>query len=205
MPERRKRSWRRKQKWHRIEPRTIHDLDGFAEAIDPAKLTPAQFVRLIEVLDILGSSGTGLEFAGMSTQVFIRFLGRCSRDHLEALMEQPRLRQVVFEEVFSRMTTHLDRDRAANLQAVIHWRFTGGAGDGGFDRFETVIDNGTCESADHPTADARVTVTIAPADFLRAVAGTVSLPMLFLSAKVKVKGDIAFAATLISYFDLPKA
>lgn len=199
-----RRQWRRKQKWHRIEPRTVHDLDGFADAIDPGKLDPEQFVQLISTLDMLGTAGTGLELAGMRTDTFISFLSRAGREQLDALMAHPRLRQVVFEEVFSRMASHLNKERSAGLHAVIHWRFTGGSGPGDYDRFETVIEKGRCESGDEPTDDARVTVTISPTDFLRAVTGVVSLPMLFLSGKVKVKGDIAFAATLISYFDLPK-
>jgi putative sterol carrier protein len=199
-----KRWWQREREWHRVEPRAIHDLDGFADAIDPGKLDVAQFVKLIEVLDALGRAGTGVELAGMGTGTFVRFLAKTSRAQLDAMMAQPRLRQIVFEEVFSRMAAHLDRERSAGLHAVVHWRFTGGSGEGGYDRFETVIDNGRCESAPHPTDDARVTITIDPADFLRAVTGVVSLPMLFISAKVKVKGDIAFAATLISYFDIPR-
>ncbi|MGQ0838418.1 SCP2 sterol-binding domain-containing protein [Actinokineospora sp.] len=194
---------KRKPRWHRIAPRTVVDLDGFAEAIDPAKLDTRQFVQLIEVLDMLGSTGTGIELAGMRTDTFVRFLGRASRAQLDELMAHPQLRHVVFAEVFRRMTDHLDRERAANLRAVVHWRFLDG--DGGYDRFETVIDNGRCFSGDEPTDDPRVTLTVAPVDFLRVITGGVSVPMLFLSGKVKVKGDIAFAATLIGYFDLPKA
>ncbi|SDC86173.1 SCP2 sterol-binding domain-containing protein [Actinokineospora iranica] len=195
---------RRRRKWHRLPPVAVVDLDGFAEAIDPAKLDPAQFVQLVETLDMLGDAGTGIDLAGMRTETFLRFLARATRAQLDALTTHPHLRHVVFTEVFRRMSDHLAPDRAAGLRAVLHWRFTGGAGEDGYDRFETVIANGRCTSGDEPTDDPRVTITIAPVDFLRAVIGAVSLPMLFLSSKVKVKGDIAFAATLIDYFDLPR-
>jgi putative sterol carrier protein len=119
-------------------------------------------------------------------------------------MAHPHLRHVVFGEIFRRMSEHLDPVKAATLEAVVHWRLTGGTGHGGYDRFETVIRGGTCTSGQDPTDDPRVTLTLAPADFLRAVTGSANVAMLFMRGKVKVKGDIAFAAGLINYFDLPR-
>lgn len=193
---------RRKQKWHRLVPHRVADLDGFADLIDPARLTPDQFVELVSVLDMLGSAGTAIALSGMRTDTFVRFLDKASRAQLTALMSHPHLRYVVFTELFDRMSTHLDRAKVTGLRAVIHWRFTGAEHD---DRFETRIREGTCTTGDEPTTDPRVTITIDPVDFLRVITGAVNVPMLFLSGKVKVKGDIAFAATLIGYFDLPKA
>jgi alkyl sulfatase BDS1-like metallo-beta-lactamase superfamily hydrolase len=180
------------------------DIDAFARAVDPARLDEKQFVQLIDVLDMLGRVGTGIELAAMRTDTFVWFVSRASTAQLEHLMTHPHLRRVVFDEVFRRMSEHLDPVKSATLRAVVHWRLTGGAGPGGYDRFETVIDNGTCRSGPDPTADARVTMTLAPTDFLRAVTGGANVAMLFVRGKVKVKGDIAFAAGLINYFDLPK-
>ncbi|MFC5285640.1 alkyl sulfatase C-terminal domain-containing protein [Actinokineospora guangxiensis] len=200
---------RRREKWHRLPPARVADLDGFAELIDPALLTPEQFVELIAVLDMLGTAGTGVRLSGLRTETFIRFLDKASREQLAALMAHPRLRYVVFAELFDRMAAHLDPGKVAGLRAVVHWAFTGSpdsdsAADG-LDRYETRIREGVCTTGDEPTADPRVTITISPVDFLRVVTGAVSTPMLFLSGKVKVKGDIAFAATLIGNFDLPRA
>ncbi len=180
------------------------DIDAFARAVDPVRLDEKQFVQLIDVLDMLGRVGTGIELAAMRTDTFVWFVSRASTEQLEHLMEHPHLRKVVFGEIFRRMGEHLDPVKAATLNAVVHWRLSGGAGPGGYDRFETVIENGTCTSGQSPTADARVTLTLAPTDFLRAVTGSVNVAMLFMRGKVKVKGDIAFAAGLINYFDLPR-
>ncbi|MGW5051149.1 SCP2 sterol-binding domain-containing protein [Actinokineospora sp. NPDC004072] len=190
----------RGRKWHRLPPRPT-DLDGFTELVDPALLTPAQFVDLLSVLDVLGTAGTGVRLGALSTAAFTRFLRKASREQIAALMDHPRLRHVVLDEVFRRMSAHLDPGRAACLRAVVHWCFPGG--ESGPDRFETRIRDGRCATGTEPTADPRVTITVDPADFLRAVIGAVSLPVLFLSGKVKAKGDIAFAATLTGYFDLP--
>jgi SCP-2 sterol transfer family protein len=178
------------------------DVDAFARAIDPRLLDESQFVQVIDVLDMLGRVGTGLNLAAMRTDTFVWFVSRASVAQLDRLMSHRHLRHVVFAEIFRRMGEHLDPVKAATVRAVVHWRFTGGADD--YDRFETVIENGTCTSGTEPTADPRVTLTLAPSDFLRAVTGEVGVAMLFMRGKVKVRGDIAFAAGLTSYFDLPR-
>lgn len=180
------------------------DIDAFARAVDPERLDEQQFVQLIDVLDMLGRVGTGIELAAMRTDTFVWFVSRASQAQLDLLMSHPRLRHVVFGEVFRRMGEHLNQEKAATLDAVVHWRLTGGSGDGGYDRFETVIADGACVSGTTPTADARVTLTLTPTDFLRAVTGGANVAMLFMRGRVKVRGDIAFAAGLINYFDLPK-
>ncbi|MGX7823838.1 SCP2 sterol-binding domain-containing protein [Actinokineospora sp. 24-640] len=195
---------RRRQKWHRLVPQRVTGIDDFADLIDPSRLTPAQFVELVSVLDMLGSAGAGVDLRGMRTSTFVRFLDRASREQVAALMAHPRLRHVVFTELFDRMAAHLDPARAGGLRAVVHWRFTGGDADDGYDRFETRIRGGACVTGDEPTADPRVTLTVDPVDFLRVVTGSASVPALFLSGRVKAKGDIPFAATLIGCFDLPR-
>ncbi len=180
------------------------DIDAFARAVDPVKLDETQFVQLIDTMDMLGKVGTGIELAAMRTDTFVWFVSRASTAQLDLLMTHPHLRQVVFDEIFRRMTEHLDTEKAATLRAVVHWRITGGTSHDGYDRFETRIENGTCTSGKTPTADPRVTLTLGPTDFLRAVTGSANVAMLFMRAKVKVKGDIAFAAGLINYFNLPK-
>jgi hypothetical protein len=177
------------------------DIDAFARAVDPKLLDEKQFVQVIDTLDMLGRVGTGVNLAAMRTDTFVWFVARASAEQLTDLMAHPHLRHVVFDEVFRRMGEHLDPVRAATVKAVVHWRFTGATED--YDRFETVIENGVCTSGTEPSGDPRVTITLAPPDFLRAVTGGVSVAMLFMRGKVKVRGDIAFAATLINYFDLP--
>jgi putative sterol carrier protein len=183
-------------------PVPVVDIDTFARAVDPERLNDEQFVQLIDVLDMLGRAGTGIELANMRTETFVWFVSRASTTQLELLMAHERLRHVVLDEIFRRMTQHLNPERSAQVKAVVHWRLTGGDED--YDRFETVIESGTCVSGREPTADARVTVTMSPVDFIRTATGIVNVALLFMRGRVKVRGDLSFAAGLIGYFDLPK-
>ncbi len=178
--------------------------DAFARSIDMTKLEPEQFVRLIETMDMLGKAGTGVELSALSTPTFVSIIAQASSPQLDALMEHAGLRTVVLNEIFARMSQHLHADKVAGLNAVLHWRFTGGYENGGFDRFQTVIENGTCVSGIVQDRDPRATVTVAPTDFLRVSTGISSAPLLFIRGRVKVKGDIPFAAGFANYFDIPQ-
>ena len=68
-----------------------------------------------------------------------------------------------------------------------------------------MIANGACKvTAGFEADDARVTFTIGGADFLRLVTGNAAGPMLFMSGKLKIEGDMMFAASAASLFTIPK-
>jgi hypothetical protein len=187
------------KRWNRL-PLTHNAFDDFARSIDVQKLDEQQFVRLIETMHMLGTAGTGIELSALSTETFVWIIERASAAQLDALMEHHELRPVVLGEVFARMAKHV-KPKAPD--AVVHWRFTGGYEEGGFDRYQTVIGSGRCTSGVVQDLDPRSTVTITPSDFLKVVTGNASAPMLFIRGRVKVKGDIPFVAGLINHFDLP--
>ncbi|MFD1048182.1 SCP2 sterol-binding domain-containing protein, partial [Kibdelosporangium lantanae] len=54
------------------------------------------------------------------------------------------------------------------------------------------------------TRDARVTITMPPQDFLRLITSNASAPVLFMTGKLRIRGDLAFAAGMLGLFDLPK-
>jgi hypothetical protein len=188
------------KRWHRLPPPSA--FDDFARSIDVQKLDEQQFVRLIETMHMLGTAGTGIELSALSTETFVWIIERASATQLDALMEHHELRTVVLAEVFARMTKHVKADAP---DAVVHWRFTGGYEEGGFDRYQTVIASGRCTSGIVQDKDPRATVTITPSDFLKVTTGNASAPLLFIRGRVKVKGDIPFVAGLVNHFDLPSA
>ncbi|MGH3440086.1 MAG: SCP2 sterol-binding domain-containing protein [Sciscionella sp.] len=181
------------------------DIDAVLGTLDPGKLNREELVHLVSRLNELAAAGADLDLSKASPQNFARLVTRASKDQIEGLLSQPQLRGRILDEIFRRMTDHYRSERAASVKAVVHWRLTGGSDEGGYDRYESIMENGTCDAHHERTREPRVTVTLNPADFLKLVTSNASAPMLFLTGKLKVKGDLAFAAGMVGLFDLPRA
>lgn len=166
-------------------------------SLDPKKIDKATFVALLR-------ESREADLAALDAQTFARLITRASADQLKGVLAVPELRCVVLDEIFSRMGDHLRTDRAAHTSAVVHWRLTGGTGEGGYDRYETIIEHGTCVVHRERTREPRVTITVHPVDFVRLVTRNASAPVLFMTGKLTVAGDLGFAAGLTSLFDLPR-
>jgi putative sterol carrier protein len=180
------------------------DIDALGRSIDPRKLAGDGFVRLIAALTRLGAAGAAVDLSALDADTFARIIKRASAGQVTELLARPELRSVVLGEIFRRMGEHLRPDRAAGVRAVVHWRITGGTGEDGYDRYQTVIEDGTCTMSRERTRDPRVTITIRPVDLVKMITGGTTAPMLFLTGKVKIAGDLGFAAGLTNLFDLPK-
>lgn len=180
------------------------DVDAVGAAVDPRRLNRDGFVRLLAAFDRLAREGTGVDLSRMGANTFARLITRASGDQVQGMLVRPDLRRRVLDEVFRRMGDHLRADRAATVRAVIHWRLTGGVGEGGYDRYESIIEDGTCVAHEGRTRDPRATITLHPADFLRLITRNASGPVLFMTGKLKIRGDLGFAAGLTGLFDLPK-
>jgi putative sterol carrier protein len=112
-------------------------------------------------------------------------------------------RSKILDEVFGRMPTLFRADKAGNTSAVIHWILTGGAG-GSSDTYETVIENGACTVTNQPARDPKLAMTMDPLTFLKVVSGDGNPMMMFMTGKIKAKGDLALAAQVAKLFDIPK-
>jgi putative sterol carrier protein len=112
-------------------------------------------------------------------------------------------RSKILDEVFNRMPTLFRADRAGSTQAVIHWVITGGAG-GGTDTYETVIENGACTVTNQPAREPKLAMTMDPVTFLKVVTGDGNPMMMFMTGKIKAKGDLGLAAQVAKLFDIPK-
>jgi putative sterol carrier protein len=113
-------------------------------------------------------------------------------------------RSKILAQVFDRMPTLFRADRAGNTQAVIHWNITGGPG-GSSDTYETVIENGTCTVTNQPARDPKLSMTMDPVTFLKVVSGDGNPMMMFMTGKIKAKGDLGLAAQVAKLFDIPKS
>ena len=112
------------------------------------------------------------------------------------------LRGQILGEIFRRMEEHFDASKAQGVDAVMHWKITGGPGDS-VDHYEAVIKNGACTVTDQPSHSPRVTFTIDGVNFLKLVTGNVDGPKLFMTGGLKIEGDLMFAATAANLFKVP--
>lgn len=113
-------------------------------------------------------------------------------------------RPKVLNEVFRRMPALFRPERAGNTNAVIHWSITG-APDGGTDTYELVIADGACTLSETPSHDPKLAITVGPVDFLKVVSGNGNPVMMFMTGKLKAKGDLSLASNIANLFAIPKA
>ena len=177
------------------------DIDQLA-SIDPKKLSKDEFVALLSSFTEAAQDGKQFDLSTMPPQDFARIISRASKEQIEAVMAAPALRGPILDEVFRRMEVHFRTERAGSTRAVVHFRLTNGED---FDRYQVHIDDGTCRITKDGEDEPRATVTLPPLEFLKLATGNASAPVLFMTGKLKVKGDLGFAAGFMSLFDIPKA
>jgi putative sterol carrier protein len=144
-----------------------------------------------------------LETADLDPSEVARNIAQASDAQLGELMSGP-MRAQILAEIFGRMARHFRADAARDTEAVIHWTIVDGDA---VDEWESVIAKGACSVHEgfQATGPARVTFTIGGADFLRLVTGNAAGPMLFMSGRLKIEGDMMFAASAAGLFTIPKA
>ena len=142
--------------------------------------------------------------AAVDPAVFVKAIAETPEDQLAAGMADEQVRTLVLDGIFSQMAEHFDGQKAGDTDAVIEWKIFDKPG-GGYDRYQVVIANGSCaveKDGDHPP---RVTFKLKPVDFLKLVSGNSAGPTMFMTGKLKIDGDLMFAATVQSLFRIPGA
>jgi len=143
------------------------------------------------------------KFTSVDPKQFAALVKSASNEQLSALMQSDKRKQVL-DEVFRRMPTLFRPDRAGKTSAVIHWN-VGDRPDGGVDTYEVVIEDGTCTLSPAPERDPKLSLTLGAVDFLKVVSGNANPVMMFMTGKLKAKGDLGLAANIANLFDIPKA
>ena len=137
----------------------------------------------------------------LSPVAFARIVRDAADEQLAAGLRANR--ELILSEVFSRMEEHFRAEQAKGVEAVVEWRIT--TPDGGHDRWQSVIRDSACRVTKEGEEQPRVTFTVAPVDFIRLVTGNASGPQLFLFGRLKIDGDLMFAARVQGLFSLPGA
>ncbi|MFI6242074.1 SCP2 sterol-binding domain-containing protein [Micromonospora sp. NPDC050795] len=142
-------------------------------------------------------------FANVGPKEFAQLVKSTPDDKIAQVMSGD-MRDKVLGEVFGRMPSLFRADRAGSTNAVIHWIITGRP-DGGSDTYEVVIADGTCVVNSTPQHDPKLSLTMGPVEFLKIVSGGANPVMMFMTGKLKAKGDLGLAANIANLFDIPKA
>ena len=145
---------------------------------------------------------SALDTTAVDPEEFAKNLSGVSDEQLADAMSSE-MRGTILNEIFSRMEEHFHADQAANVEAVIHWHIAGGPEGAEIDLYEVVIREGSLSHSTDPSEEPRVTFKMDGATFLRLVSGNASGPMLFMSGKLKIEGDMMFAPQIQSLFKIP--
>jgi putative sterol carrier protein len=101
-------------------------------------------------------------------------------------------------EAFDQMPSRFRPDKAAGTNAVVQYDITGEGGG----TWHAVIKDGTCAVKQGPGPNPNLTLTMAAQDWLDMISGKQSGQMMFMSGKLKLKGDMALAMKLGSMFSI---
>jgi putative sterol carrier protein len=102
------------------------------------------------------------------------------------------------KETFEQMPSRFRSDRAGSTSAVIQYD-VGGEGGG---TWHAVIKDGTCAINEGVAPSPNLTIQVAAQDWLDMVSGKQAAQMLFMSGKLKIKGDMGLAMKLGSMFQV---
>jgi putative sterol carrier protein len=102
------------------------------------------------------------------------------------------------KETFDAMGPRFKPERAAGTNAVVQYDISG---DGG-GSWHAVIKDGACTIAEGPGTNPALTLSMAAQDWLDMTSGKQSGQMLFMSGKLKLKGDMGLAMKLGSMFSM---
>lgn len=100
------------------------------------------------------------------------------------------------KETFDAMGGRFRADRAAGTNAVIQYEI---AGEGG-GTWHAVIKDGACTVNEGAGTNPNLTLQMSSQDWLDMLSGNQSGQMLFMSGKLKIKGDMGLAMKLGSMF-----
>jgi putative sterol carrier protein len=141
-----------------------------------------------------------MDLSSIPISEVIKLVGAASDEQLQEGMASDQRGQILAE-VFKQMSEHY-RPGSNPADAVIHWKITGKP-DGGEDGWTATLKEGKCTTTEGLEGDPRVTFKMDGPTFLRLVTGNAQGPMLFISGKLKIEGDIPFAAQAQSLFEIP--
>ena len=148
------------------------------------------------------ATATPEQLAAVEPAEFIQIVKKMSDKDVTALMASGN-REAILTAIFSRMPELFRADRAGSTTATTHWSITGRPA-GGADEWTVRFADGTCTTLPGHDGDATLTLTMSPVDFTKVITKSGNPVMMFMTGKIKAKGDLGLAANIANFFDIPK-
>lgn len=105
--------------------------------------------------------------------------------------------------IFERMPDQLT-DAGRRERGAIQWRISGAPTGDGYDRWFVVLHEGRAEVGRDLGVKPRVTFTVGDLDFLRLVTGLADPRRLWLTRRLKIRGDLLWAGRMPRLFRTPR-
>jgi putative sterol carrier protein len=148
-----------------------------------------------------GSAKPAIDASMVDAAFMAQAVAQTKDEHLREGL-QGEMRTMVLEEIFRRFPEYVHQGKIKDLNAAIRWKVTGRA-DGEADRYTVVFENGACRAGKDLEADPRVTFQIEAVDLLKLVTGNANAMILFGQGRLRVAGDLLFAARVAGFFRIP--
>jgi putative sterol carrier protein len=100
------------------------------------------------------------------------------------------------KEVFDEMPGRFLPDKAKSISVVIQFDLSG---ENGGQWYVTVVD-GACTTSEGAAENPKTTITMDATDFVAMISGEANGLQLFMSGKIKLKGDMMLAYAITSWF-----
>ena len=148
----------------------------------------------------------GADLAQFEPEQFAELIATASDQQIAEVIQGP-LRPRVLDQIFTRMADHAEPSQVAGLDTVVHFKILDRPEEhgGGYDHYEVVFDDGTVRATNNPQLDPKVTIKTTGVHFLKLAGGKASGPLLFMTGKLKLEGDVILASRLTSFFRIPSA
>ena len=144
----------------------------------------------------------GIDPASVDPAAFVKAVADTPEEQLAAGMADEQVRALVLDGIFSQMAEHFHGEKAGHTEAVIEFQILEKPG-GGHDRYQVIVTGGTCAVEKDGEHAPRVTFRLKPVDFLKLVTGNAAGPVMFMTGKLRIDGDLMFAAGVQSLFRIP--
>ena len=103
-------------------------------------------------------------------------------------------------EIFAGMQEAFQPDKAGSTSAIIQYDVDT---DEGTKSWTVNIADGTCQTSEGAADNPRITLQVGLVNFVRLIFGQANGQQLFMTGKLKLKGDMMFAMQMQNYFKTP--